>query len=544
MADSKEDTTSPEEVINEEAHEVKEADQEGKTANKEPVEATAIFARGQSMSLALFIYWILPILILAVVSRIGVDTEPPAVIIDTKPLRVTLPKPVPSMKSNKPSSNKKSRPVTKKRTTPKPAQTRIRGPTAYQEIVKDIRKRNRVQFPMPMSSSSTKSKVGGAPSATPARKIDTASKQPSSLASSSTRSSRSKNVSAEHGKMLDMLENYRVLYSVEPENVFAALNVADTLRELDATYHDGGSRQVEALEIYSHAIQLTLKKREQMIADGKPTNINLSATTNVPDEIMMENSAKSVDGLLCSMFTSKGKQYFMANMFEKAVAEYNNCIEIEPLYLDAVSSRGSARIILGHYKEAGEDFQICIENDKNRMFNDVFTGMAKVLTAKEDAVPSGWDPMIAILDNLIPHLEVNMANQAANENANRMFAEALARLHHVMFMYHDTKTKDIEQAWHHLETGYKFKMSVLPPYPAALEKQKLQTTKQVFHHGFWSAQLGSNTLAPIFIIGFVRSGSTLLERVLDAHPLVVGTGEDSVSNILILFVTTQFLPLF
>jgi tetratricopeptide (TPR) repeat protein len=383
------------------------------------------------------------------------------------------------------------------------------------------------------SSSSTKTKVGGPPTVTPTQTKVTASKQPSSSAApSSTRSSRSKkSLDPQHAKILDLLEKYRVLYAAEPENVFAALNVADTLRRLDLTYHDGGSRQVEALEIYAHAIQLTLKKREQMLANGEPTKMNLSGTTSVPDEIMMENSAKSVDGLLCSIYTSKGKQYFMANMFEKAVAEYTNCIEIEPLYLDAVGSRGSTRIILGQYKEAGEDFQICLENDKNRMFNDVFTGMAKVLSAKEEAVPSGWGPMIEILDSLIPQLEMNMANQAANEYAQNMFAESLARLHHVMFMYHDTKTKDVEQAWHHLETGFKFKMSVLPPYPAAFEKQKLQTTKGVFHHGFWPANVGSDTLAPIFIIGFVRSGSTLLERVLDAHPLVVGTGEDSVSNI-------------
>jgi hypothetical protein len=42
--------------------------------------------------------------------------------------------------------------------------------------------------------------------------------------------------------------------------------------------------------------------------------------------------------------------------------------------------------------------------------------------------------------------------------------------------------------------------------------------------------VGSSSQVPIFIIGFVRSGSTLLEQVLDAHPLIVGTGEDSVFN--------------
>ena len=45
----------------------------------EKAEKKAIVSTGPSMSLALFVYWILPILVLAVVSRIGVDTEPPAV---------------------------------------------------------------------------------------------------------------------------------------------------------------------------------------------------------------------------------------------------------------------------------------------------------------------------------------------------------------------------------------------------------------------------------------------------------------------------------
>lgn len=42
--------------------------------------------------------------------------------------------------------------------------------------------------------------------------------------------------------------------------------------------------------------------------------------------------------------------------------------------------------------------------------------------------------------------------------------------------------------------------------------------------------LGSSTEVPIFIIGYPRSGSTLLERILDAHPSIAGLSEDSVMN--------------
>jgi len=37
-------------------------------------------------------------------------------------------------------------------------------------------------------------------------------------------------------------------------------------------------------------------------------------------------------------------------------------------------------------------------------------------------------------------------------------------------------------------------------------------------------------MVPVFIVGMMRSGSTLLETMLDAHPKVFGIGEDSVFN--------------
>jgi hypothetical protein len=103
-------------------------------------------------------------------------------------------------------------------------------------------------------------------------------------------------------------------------------------------------------------------------------------------------------------------------------------------------------------------------------------------------------------------------------------------MHLTMFSYHDHKTHDYEKAWYHLEKANQYKMAVLPSYNTILEQRKADTLLQVFNSGFWPNGVGSSSQKPIFIIGFPRSGSTLLERVLDSHSHIAGTGEDSIFN--------------
>lgn len=297
----------------------------------------------------------------------------------------------------------------------------------------------------------------------------------------------------------------------------------------DVTYHDGGTKQPEALEMYDKAIQMALTKRNKMIENGEETDRTLSATKNIREEVMMDYTQKSVDGMLCALYTANGKVFFMANMFEKAVESYTKCLEIEPLYLDALSSRGSSLLILGRYEDAGKDLMETIENDEQNLFNDAFTGLARILQAKEEAVPTGWDPIVSRLDDLIPHLE-GMLSSIPTAEGKKVIQNTLNRLHHVMFTYHDVKTQDKSEAWDHLTQSYKHKMAALPPWQSGFERQKIEQTMSIFHRGFWPDGVGSISRIPIFIVGFVRSGSTLLERVLDAHPQIVGTGEDSVFN--------------
>lgn len=309
--------------------------------------------------------------------------------------------------------------------------------------------------------------------------------------------------------------------------MYMAMKFGDALRSHDVQYHDGGSMQEEAIATYERAIQLALTKRSQLLEAGEETNRPATGIIDINEELMMDYEARSIDGILCAMYTAIGKTFFMANLFEKAVENYSKALDLESNYLDALSARGSSRIILGQYKEAAEDFTLVIALDDKRRFVDVFTGLARVLQAHEDVVPEGWEPTVEIVEQLIYMFEGQVNNVTAE--GRQYLHNVLARLYHVLFYYHDSKTKDLDSAWDNLTKSFEHKLSAIPPWQTGFEEQKIQVTKSIFQKGFWP-QAGSPSNAPIFIIGFVRSGSTLLERVLDAHPQIAGTGENSVFN--------------
>ena len=328
----------------------------------------------------------------------------------------------------------------------------------------------------------------------------------------------------------------------EPNDIYKALSLADALYQRDLTYHDGGSAQEESISTYKIAIQLIETKRNKAIAANLPTNkltISSFSTSfgNLNDELFLDNNSKSIDGLLLNAYCNLAKQYYMANMFEKAVESYDQALAIEPQYLDALNSRGSTLIILGQYEQAASDFLQVLHLDRDHIIVDAFTGLAKILVAKESVVPEGWQSMVGMMEDLIVQKEAQLSALQNNYMNNQEIASGkshlvadLKKLHLALFSYHDHKTKLVDQAWDHLAQANAHKMSSIPPYNSDLEAKKIEAIKQVFGPGFWPVGVGHRSKAPIFIVGFVRSGSTLLERLLDAHPLIVGTGEDSVFN--------------
>ena len=508
-----------------------------------------------SISFAVFLTWVLPVLVIAGLTRFAVDKEAEFVGLGmgrrgrggSTPITVDLSKedkPTTTLSSSVPTSPPATIPSTstpkRRGAEPSSLPTYLSNkPTGYADVVQAISRR-RLDW-----STTDSSTVGGNPSSSSARPPTSSPTKPSpSMSDSSLSSSSSKPTPKEpprgassdpvRTEMMEKIGRLRQEYEADTSDLLKLLELADLLRLHDVQYHDGGSLQEETIQRYKKAIDLATEQKQKLIEAGEETNRNSHGTTDINEEITLDYTERSIDGILCAVYTALGKTYFMANMFERAVASYSQALEIEPLYLDAVSSRGSARIILGQYEGAAIDFTTTMENDSAGRFFDVFTGLARVLQARESAVPQGWTPMIDTLHAMIPTLEIqyeNLATAAMDGNPSakagtKILANTLNRLYHVLFLYHDVKTNDTDAAWNALTKAYNFKMSTLPSWNTGFENQKITSTKQIFHQGFWPEGVGSSSAVPIFIIGFVRSGSTLLERILDAHPQIVGTGEN------------------
>jgi len=89
----------------------------------------------------------------------------------------------------------------------------------------------------------------------------------------------------------------------------------------------------------------------------------------------------------------------------------------------------------------------------------------------------------------------------------------------------------VESAWEYLEKAHDERRKSDRSYDKnAIGKQTAQI-KNVFKPGFWQDEesgIGLRSRYPIFLVGMVGSGATLLEAMLASHPEIYGSGDRSI----------------
>lgn len=322
------------------------------------------------------------------------------------------------------------------------------------------------------------------------------------------RATSSSNRDETHQRFESIIEERRDELESDPDDYTNILALADVLRERQFAISDGGRYQGECIAAYRRGLSFLYARSRR--DDNDPILLSEIATAE----------------------TNLAKVYFVANMFERAVEACDRALNAYPDALDAINFRANSLLILGRYEESSEAYLRLLRHpDTDLPVPEAASGLARILTARASAVPGGWDGVVARVREVLPLHTHDF--EAATGDGRQRTAGLLTKLHLALFAWHDHETDDRDAAFHHLETACRRRIEVLPPYPFEVHRRNVDNTLAIFGRSFFESMThlrGSPSRTPVFIIGFVRSGSTLLERVLDAHPDVVGMGEDSVFN--------------
>ena len=101
-----------------------------------------------------------------------------------------------------------------------------------------------------------------------------------------------------------------------PVEYLAAIQYADYLKYRDVSIHDGGTHQMEAIEVYHRVIALLEEKWRDKIARGeetRSTEVSSGGYQGLNTELFVKYEEKSIEAMLCAVYTNLGKVYFMSN---------------------------------------------------------------------------------------------------------------------------------------------------------------------------------------------------------------------------------------
>jgi tetratricopeptide (TPR) repeat protein len=191
----------------------------------------------------------------------------------------------------------------------------------------------------------------------------------------------------------------------------------------------------------------------------------------------------------------------------EAAAVYRRALELDPANANAACNLGKVLLEIGDVDEAMTWFDRAIELEPRNgsFYLPLMTGGSKSVK------PEHRDAMLRLgaqIDTLPHAQQIDLHFALAN------VAERDGR---------------IDDAFAHLVAGNRLKRADIP-YDEAAALAYVRSTQAAFSNPLMDALRGCGDPSerPIFIVGMPRSGSTLVEQVLAAHPAVVGGGEFSV----------------
>jgi tetratricopeptide (TPR) repeat protein len=227
---------------------------------------------------------------------------------------------------------------------------------------------------------------------------------------------------------------------------------------------------------------------------------------------------------------------------EEALAALDHAARLVPGHLEALSYKAAILIQLRRHDEAATVFQDLLEiHPGSRQPRTNFAYLLKTLGRFGEAVAAyrtttALNPESSEAWWGLANLKLARFFSAdvieMEEQVGCLPPRTRVQLHMALAKAYDS-LHDYESAAEHLEKGNGLRLKLQPHDPEQV-RTDVDEAIGTYTPAFFAARSdwGESSMAPIFIVGLPRSGSTLIEQILSSHSMIEGTEE--------LFVIQQF----
>lgn len=310
-------------------------------------------------------------------------------------------------------------------------------------------------------------------------------------------------------------------------------NYAEAHNNLGFIYQEQ-EKHDEAYEHYQKAIALR--------PDYAEAHNNIGAVYlaqgKLDEAIASYNRALELRPNYAEAFNNLGYALAEQKKHDEAIVQYQKALSLKPDYVDAYNNlglslreRGEYEAAIGCYRRALElqpDFGKANNNmgtlyQQLGRFDEAIACYMKSIALKNNYAPAYRNLVhcrkfteqdMPILKELETYLE--SADLSRNDESDIHFA--LGKIHddfgqHEQAFLHYKKANELE---HEKYT-----------FDREQHSQMINTMIEQFSASFFEARnnFGSDSALPIFILGMMRSGTTLVEQIISSHPEVFGAGE-------------------
>lgn len=259
---------------------------------------------------------------------------------------------------------------------------------------------------------------------------------------------------------------------------------------------------------------------------------------HVAEAIGFYRSAIGIDPDYINAYFNLAALLYAQGDLTAAERAYREVLQRTPEDIEAWNGLGGALRVQGRLDEALDAYRAALKINPNHADTHNNLGFALQARGDMERARAGYRRAVELdpgharaYENMVRTRRYGPQDRAEIEHLERLAQDprlsrdARVSLYFALGKVYDDNS-EYAKAYQYFQTANRLQSDSVRFDPAA-HRDKIARTIATFDHEFFAARsgYGIETTLPVFIVGPIRSGTTLVEQILASHPRVFGAGE-------------------